>query len=235
MARLGPAALRVFGIGAQRKGTIESEQLSARLIAGSNQEAQPVAAMAVAQRAVEIAIAARHVLVAAGGAETLLIGAGDEIDHAGDRIRAVSRGGAVLEHLHPADRGERNQVDVDGRRTRAGRHQPLAVEQHQGPLRRQPAQIDRRDPLGALRARVELIGVAQHAGRRRQRLHQLDDGGAALPLQFLRADHVDRRARILARAADQRPGHDDIGWHACRSFAAGDLCRCRRDMQHGNR
>jgi hypothetical protein len=69
--------------------------------------------------------------------------------------------------LKSPDGGGRNQVGVD----RVGErvlHQAAPVQQDQRALAAEAAQVDRTRAFVALRARVELIGVAEHAVADRQ-------------------------------------------------------------------
>jgi hypothetical protein len=73
----------------------------------------------------------------------------DEVDHAADRVGAVERRGAVLQHLDALDRGGRDVVQVDAGVV-AGRSevgQAAAVQQHQRGRGADAAQV------GALRPR----------------------------------------------------------------------------------
>src|SRR5690606_35427724 len=91
---------------------------------------------------------------------------GDKVDDTGDRVRTVSRGRRILEDFDSTDGAGRDQVDVDQREvSRTGRHDPLAVEQHQRALRSKATQIYRGDAFVELAADVELAGITEHAGR----------------------------------------------------------------------
>jgi hypothetical protein len=80
-----------------------------------------------------------------GGAEALLLADGDDVDDSGDRIRAVDRGGAGLEHLDPLDHAFGDGVQI-GRARHAARRGAVdvaqAVEKDEGPLRTEIAQVD---------------------------------------------------------------------------------------------
>jgi len=68
--------------------------------------------------------------------------AGDDVDDAGDRVRAVDRRRAVLEDLDALDHAERDRVEVGGGRDAAARRavDPAhAVDQHEHALRGQVA------------------------------------------------------------------------------------------------
>src|SRR5690606_30578050 len=84
-----------------------------------------VAAQVLVGAVVQFDVAALHVLP------------GDDVDHAGDGIRAVDRRGTVLQHLDAVDQGERNGVEVHRRahaRARGLVDPADAVDQHQHAL-----------------------------------------------------------------------------------------------------
>ncbi|KAG1533540.1 hypothetical protein G6F50_015843 [Rhizopus delemar] len=66
--------------------------------------------------------------------------AGDDVDHAGDGVGAVDRRGAVGQHFNALDHRGRDGSQV-GVAAGADAH-ALAVQQHQGALRAQAAQVD---------------------------------------------------------------------------------------------
>ena len=70
----------------------------------------------------------------------------EEVDHAGDRIGSVHSRSAILQDVHVIDHDERDQVDVgtsaktsDAQRTIG---HPLAIDQNQGLLRQDAAQVE---------------------------------------------------------------------------------------------
>jgi hypothetical protein len=82
-----------------------------------------------------------------------------DVDHAGDRVRAILRGGAVAQHLDPADREAGDEVHVDRGAAAADRAvdveqrrdvAALAVDQHQGLVRAEAAQGRRAQRVGAV-------------------------------------------------------------------------------------
>ncbi|MNU99702.1 hypothetical protein D3C71_898460 [compost metagenome] len=68
---------------------------------------------------------------------------------------------------------------------------PLAVDQHQGLIRREPAQRRRADVGVAVRC-----GRVREVERGQQRLQDLADIGVAAAAEVLRAQHIDRHRRF---------------------------------------
>ncbi|CAN5383448.1 hypothetical protein BH10PSE4_BH10PSE4_37390 [soil metagenome] len=181
--------------------------------ADTRQDVGVVPDLAIGDVQAVVALRAVDVAIVGAGLQAVEVLLGDEVDDAGDGVRTVGRRRAVLQHLDPADGRAGDDVGVDnagpGRGQGVDRHAP-AVQQHQGALRAQAAQVDRARAFRALGATVELVGVAQHAVRDRQRLEQFHRRGRALLLQVLGADHIDRQRGVLRRAANERTGDDDL-------------------------
>ena len=95
-----------------------------------------------------LAVAFTRDTVVVGEFQALDVLARYEIDHAADRIRAVDRAGAFLQHVHALDEVDRKQVDVHGAVVRDAGHAP-AIQQHQRALLTQPPQLDRRSAVAA--------------------------------------------------------------------------------------
>jgi hypothetical protein len=138
-----------------------------------------------------------------------------DVDHAGDRVRAVLGGGAVAQHLHVLDRQQRDRVHVgagvaavaraeqvhQGRRVAA-----LAVHQHQGLVGTEAAQGGRVDQVGAVGA-----GLARRVERGRdvgQGLGQVEL--AALLGQARQRDVVDRDRGVGGRGVADAARADDV-------------------------
>ena len=133
---------------------------------------------------------------------------GDEIGHAGNRVRAIGRTRAILEQLDPLEREQRHQLRVD--EARAGAEDgTLAVEQHERALRAEPAQVKRTDALETLRIGGELVAVAERRANRGQFLDELERAVDALFGKIVRREHIDGEGGIFGRAADVRSGHHD--------------------------
>src|SRR5690606_1545645 len=140
------------------------------------------------------------------GLGTVEVAAGDHVDHAGHRIRAVQRGGAVLEDFDALDHRGRDRrqvlqaVVVDA--------QPAAVEQHQGALGAEVAQVD----VGAAGA---LAGVQRRRAAQRRAagdgdvLQDVADRLEALVLDVGAGDGDGRLGRFNVDLADARAGHLD--------------------------
>ena len=113
------------------------------------------------------AVGALHVAIVAGDLEALEVLAGDEVGDPADRIGAIGRGRAVLQHFDPADGGHRQQIGI-----RSITGEPAPVHQHQRPLGAETPQVDRAAAGAALSGYRELIRIPQH---RTDRWQVLDD------------------------------------------------------------
>jgi len=169
-----------------------------------------------------------------GGAQTVLLGLGDNVDHAGDSIGAVKRGLARLQDIDPLDHALRDRVEVDGRGDAARRRSgdiPQSVNQHERTLGQQIAQGDfgraGANAAAILRiadvARIVDLGV-EAARSARQALEYVGDRGQAGLLERALID-ADYRRRIVERiAADARTGDDDVvGWFLRGSIPAASF------------
>ena len=129
--------------------------------------------------------------------------AGDDVDHAGHGVGAVDRGGAVLQHFNALDHHGRDgghvleTVRADG--------QTLAIDQHQGALGAQVAQVD-------VLATGFLVGgqrggaaEARAAGGRNV-LQDIADRGEALGFDVLARNAQNRLRSGDINLADTRTG-----------------------------
>ncbi len=150
-----------------------------------------------------------------------------DVDHAGDRIRAVLRAGAVAQHLDALDRADRNAVEVDRARAlaelgfgrqRRSRVAPLAVHEHQHLVRAQVPQL-----RGTHDVREVRVRLARQVERRHQRLDRGADlarDRGRLPDRLGR-DEVDRREALVDVVAGGARADDDDLLELGRSL----LCR----------
>ena len=202
-------------------GGIGHDVAAAVVEGGAHGEAEVVGAAVgrVAGREAEIAavellddlIAGRIVMLVEAvlgvGPEPLELGVHDEVDDAGDGVRAVDRRCAAGQHIDPAhDRG-RDEVDVGdghGLRRIAGL-ETAAVDQHQGARGAEVAKIDRR---GAGRAVGDVAALAGEGLR--QRVDQILGAGRARKPDFLAVEDGDRARRGEVRG-NARTGDDDGG------------------------
>ena len=134
----------------------------------------------------------------------------NDVDDAGDRVGAVQRGGAVLQHIDALDRVHRDRVEVDEgtlaiiRQWVIGR--AAAIDQHQGRVHRQAAQRD----TGGTRGESGGKGRGNRtAVVRGNRSHHVVDGFQAAALDLGGGDHGDRRRRLQVDSRDRRAGHRD--------------------------
>ena len=157
----------------------------------------------------------------------------DDVHDAGDGIRAVLRGGAVLQHLDVVDGGDGNVVQV-GRRAalvRAAQHgqvrravAALAVHEHQRIVRRQPAQPRRQRHVGH-------VAAERLRRQRRQILRQrLQQVGLAGALQRRRVEHLDRRRAVLDFQAARAGAGDDDDARVERARFGGRRCGVGRGL-----
>ena len=135
-----------------------------------------------------------------------------------DGVRAVGRRGAAGDHFDALDELRRDLVEVGagvgiGGVRVAGPEAP-AVDQHQGALRAEAAQVDGRftacDTQRVL-TRAEVDGADLQDLR--ERVQELGDIGRALQLDVLLGDDLNRARARGIRRGDARPGHDDLGQH----------------------
>ncbi len=132
----------------------------------------------------------------------------DDIDHPGDGIRAVDRRGAAAEDLDAVDHDRRDvrQVGEVHRAAIGGRvvGDAPAVDQHQRVVGAEIAQVE---GVGRRLPGVAVVLALGHAGVLGLRLQGLEDVAVATVLDFLAADHRDRRRPFLLGAGNPRAGH----------------------------
>ena len=153
------------------------------------------------------------VAVVDGGAVGLLLE--DEVDHAGNRVRAVDRRGAAGQHFDAVDHPQRDAGDVGEVAAPAERHREVgdaaAVDQHQGVVGAEAAQVHllrAGGEVGAARGLLAL-GFATVLGQRLQHVGHAGEAGGA---DVLGGDQGDRRRAFDLRARDARTG-DLHGFH----------------------
>ena len=221
---VGRAALQIFAGNGQETVLAEPDPLPQRggnrVLAGHRAPAVRGVHVGVVESVIDLRTAARPRFAQA------------QVDDAGDRVRAILRGGAVAQHLDSVERHGRDGVEVDRRRSpthgavgvEQGRGMAAnAVDQHQGLVRRQAAQRRRADRVGAvIGGRPREI---DRRGDRRQRGGQL---GRALSLQAGAAQHIDRRGAVQPGAPlGTRTGDDDDVALLFRCRGIGDGCGLR--------
>ena len=114
-AARGEAALRRYVAIERRDGevAIGCVQLGAMPIACREQHVVRIGLVTPQQIGRVVAIAVRDGRVGAIDGQALESAPGDEVHDARDRVRAVGRRGAVLQHFDSLDRAERQQVRID--------------------------------------------------------------------------------------------------------------------------
>ncbi len=65
----------------------------------------------------------------------------DDVDHAGDGVRAVDRRSAARDHLNPVDQRGRYGAEIDGKARGVGRDVPFAIDQRQRARHAQVPQV----------------------------------------------------------------------------------------------
>ena len=205
----GPAALRVAEIVTDRPVAFGCREFRAMLVTCGEQEVAIIGIPSADGIDRIVAVRAVDQLVVTADFEAFVIVARDEVDHARHGVGAVGCGGAVFQDLDPADCGQRQDVGVNravaGEGERVWR-QALAVQQHQGARGTETAQVDRARAFRALGASVELVGIAEHTARDRQRLDQVKRRGAALQLEIFRRQHIDGQRSVFRGSLNQRAG-----------------------------
>src|SRR5262249_2121814 len=148
--------------------------------------------------------------VLGGGLGAVVLLAGDDVDDAGDRVRAVDRRAAVLQHLDALDGGRRDRVEIDaGRGAEAARHHALAVHEDERARDAEAAEVDAGRAVGAVgrAAVVELevrrVALLGHA------LEEVTEGELAAVLPLLPRHDGDRRGGVEVLAAEAGAGDDD--------------------------
>ena len=158
------------------------------------------------------------VLVAADGAVELHafeVGLHDEVDDAGDGVRAVGRRGAAGGDFDVVDQRHRDLVEVGGGVRVAGVRvadaEAPAVDQHQGALRAEAAKVGGGDAA----RRGQRVGGVREVGRgdlevRRQGVQRSMTSVWPRKLELLVADSLDRADAGQVRLRDARAGDDDL-------------------------
>ena len=149
----------------------------------------------------------------------------DDVDHAADGIGAIKGGGAVEQHIHAFDGSGRNGRDVGEITPAARAGHAAAVDQHQGGVRTETAQVH-----AGRQARIALHRIRSDQGCRRgaaagivlgQGGEGFRDGGATGSVEIIPSDHRDRGGGV-AWAAQQGAGdHDVIDDGGLREFIPG--------------
>ena len=139
----------------------------------------------------------------------------DEVGDAADRVRAVGRRGAFLQHLEPADgdRGDGVHVhEAAADQPCRDRHVAPAVEEHERPRGAEAAQVHVGHVLGEGRRLVRVVptvAFADHAVADGQVAEEIHELGASLLLERLAADHRHRVGHVDGGRLDCGAGHRD--------------------------
>ena len=164
----------------------------------------------------------------------------DDVDDAGDGVRAVLGGGPVGEHLDVVDRPDRDQAEVHRRRSGVGIAAvdgevrggvaALAIDQHQRVVGVEPAQ-------GGLDGQGRRIGaILLKVERRHALLQHVLQVGLAHMLDGLGAHHLDRLGAIGRLHPDlTRAGDDHLGHRVRPARAIGGAARVLRRSRQGRK
>ena len=166
--------------------------------------------------------AGNPILIAAGllglGSEHIQLapvelGLGDHVDHPGNGIRPVDRGGSVLQDVHVVDDALGQHVEVEGRHAtaRAGRPGATPVQQEHGAVGAEATQRDGLRPHATV-GHESRGGQGVHLGRARgdgRGLQQRRSVADTAQLGILALDHLDRIGAVELVLADARAGHND--------------------------
>ncbi|MNS26279.1 hypothetical protein D3C72_581980 [compost metagenome] len=163
----------------------------------------------------------------------------DDVDHAADGVGAIEGGGSVEENVHAFDGGGRNGRDVGEITPAARAGHAAAVDQHQGGVRPETAQVH-----AGRQARIALHRIRSDQGRCRgaaagivlgQGGEGFRDGGATGSVEIIPPDHRDRGGGV-AWAAQQGAGDDDVvDDHGLREFVPGPALKNPRAAGRLNR
>ena len=195
--------------------------------AGRSDAAAPDARDGRITRAVEVVVGDIEL-------EAAEVAASDEVGDAADRVGAVRRRRAFLQHLQPADGDGRDGVHVHeapSDQARRDRHVAPAVDQDQGPRRSQPAQIDVGHGFADRHRLVRIVPTApltDDAVADAQVAEEIDELGRPLLLQGVAADHDHRVGHVDSRGLDGGAGHRDGHLLEEATDVQGDVNRGRK-------
>src|SRR5436305_779603 len=68
----------------------------------------------------------------------------DEVDHAGDGVGVIQRGGVVTQHFDALDGGERDRVQIKNRQIKHTINNTTTVQQHENLVRAQTTHVNKR-------------------------------------------------------------------------------------------
>ena len=218
----GDVALVVRRVGADDDRHVVDAAVAADILGDRQAEAGQV----LAGVAVALLVVVEAVLVVDLHAFEVLLH--DEVDDAGDGVRAVHRRGAAGDHVDPVDQGRGDVVQVGDFRAGVARHQALAIDEDEGASRAEIAQVGGGGAVGAV---GRALGLAGEGGG------QVVDEG----LDVRRAAEPDLGAGDRGQGADAgevrlrdaRAGDDQLLNRGAARAARGVGPRDRRSARHG--
>ena len=198
---------------------------------GAEQRADALGVGVVLTRAAEL-----HVDVGA-----LVVVLEDDVDRAGDRVRAVDRRTAHRDRLDALDQLGRDVVQVHlaargyraTERRRVGGDEAPAVDERQRALRAQAVQVH--EALCDAVGRLHVAGAGRRHAEARQFRQGLADVGVAPLVEHLVGHDRGRFQPVEVRARDARTGDDDFLQAVVRGRVLGDrlgVLRAGRGAEH---
>ena len=208
--RAGEAGRR--GLGAGRElGALRRRERVLVLVVDETEDVELVfGQVALAEATADFVGLAARILRAGelgGEFDAFVVLAGDEVDHAADRIRAVQGRGTVAQHFDAFDCSQRDRVQV-GRRAVARSADgligdPAAVQQDQRLVGTESAQVGERRTAGNPTHGRAGAGQRLIAG---DGVHDVFDSGVALLPQLFHPDDGDWQSRLGIDPLDRGAG-----------------------------
>ncbi len=145
--------------------------------------------------------------------QTFEVLAQDEVQHARDGVSAVNRRSAAGDDFNVLDQQTRDLVDVDGQRAAARTHVTATVNQGQGAVGTQRAQVGERQTR-VVQARAGGVRRNQRVAQGRDGGQVIDDRGLTGGQQLFTVNRDQRGRRVGRVTTDTRTGDDhflDLG------------------------
>ena len=191
-------------LGAERDGGIELTAINDAAL-GIAITGQAGSSAAIKDRAGDcVAVVVLREAVVGINPQAFEIGVHDEVDDTGHGVGTIGRRSTAGQHVNALDHRGRHEVKIGGRAGNVARHQAAAVDQHQGALRAEAAQIDRGGTGGTVRQGRGLAG--EHL---RQRVQQIFGTLGARLLDIGVTNRGNRRDRGQVGVLDAGPGDDE--------------------------
>ena len=177
-------------------------------IARGDQHVVAVALVAPEQVRPIVAVAVFDRRVRAVDRQALEAAPRDEVDDAGNGVRAIRGRGAVLQHFDSLDRAERQQIRIDAQQRNRRYRQAPAVEQHERPAAVEAAQVDADSACS--KQHTAGVPLADRSLRCRQRTNDIEYRERPLTLELFAVEYRDRQCGVFHCASDIGARHDDL-------------------------